>query len=255
MAGNFLSPATNQDLKPGSAAMTALNNYNSTAQRIAIIAQENSPVHWRMISSQKNGNDYELVGTMGATRGFYHSTYYFHDDLRIACSLTLNFPGAAYHAAAAGKWKKGRDWFDNSETIWNTLIKTSRVETATYTVTITRIVPCNPREPLGLAPPDAENPGYDLISDVCHEIITETHTRQVTVNYPSDGLIPTYAQELKGVAPANRYTIDYANHLELKDMSISTTPNGQPNDGTKNTLNTIFDSSQSSNSWFYTPRR
>ena len=61
---------------------------------------------------------------------------------------------------------------------------------------------------------------------------------------------PIYAQELKGVLPGNRYTIDYANHNEVLNMSNSKLPNGQPNDGTRNRLNEIFN--RQSTDWFYT---
>jgi hypothetical protein len=57
--------------------------------------------------------------------------------------------------------------------------------------------------------------------------------RPVTVNYPSDGLLPQYTQELKtSVDPNFRYHIKGANYVEVRDMSNSYL-NGQLNDATK----------------------
>ena len=251
--GNFLSPATNQDLKPGSNAMNALNSYTSTAQRISIIAQENSPVHWRLISSQINGNDYQTANTMNDIRGYYHTLYWFHKDAAVVCLLMLNFAQAALHEATAKQWLKGRDWMDNSETIWCSLIKTSRTETYTYWGL--RWVPCTPGPGGGVVGPNGiwQVPLEDPNGSGCGEWVEMLLTGLRTVNYPSDGLIPTYAQELVGISVGspNRYTIDYANHLELKNMSYSIKPNGQANDGTRNTLNAIFNRPQGD--WFRTP--
>jgi hypothetical protein len=46
-------------------------------------------------------------------------------------------------------------------------------------------------------------------------------TRTITVNYPSDGLLPQYTQELQGIPPGNRYKIEGANHKEVFDISNS----------------------------------
>ncbi len=64
-------------------------------------------------------------------------------------------------------------------------------------------------------------------------------TRYVSVNYPSDGLLPQYTQELQGIPEGNRYKVEGANHLEVRDMSNSKL-NGQPNDGTYQRFDEIF---------------
>lgn len=92
-----------------------------------------------------------------------------------------------------------------------------------------------------------------LFNPDCGEWVYKQGIHLVAVNYPSDGLLPTYTQELIEIPvdSPNRYSIDYANHLELRDMSNSKLPNGQPNDGTRNTLNAIFNRPD----WFNTPTR
>jgi len=135
-----------------------------------------------------------------------------------------------------------RDWIDNSETVWCTLIKTSRSEP--YTYYIQEWIPCPlpiPGKPIFKCP-YPEGGHWEEIPVICYK----------TVNYPSDGLLPTYAQELKGVdeSTGRRYTIDYANHMELRNMSQSKFPNGTPNDGTENKLRAIF--SRGAPDWFRT---
>ena len=232
---NLLSPATNQDLKPGSAAMNALNNYTSTTHKISIIAEENSPVHWRLIGSLR-GNEADWVNNMAIVREVYNVKFVYHTAMAI-----LN-PFAPSHSVNALAWKLGRDWIDDSESIWCSLIKTK--QTTSYTYTVLEWFPCKPpiRSPMSINPLNIPMP--------CDIWVETTYTYYVTTNYPSDGLLPTYAQELNvnPVGSPNRYTINYANHMEVRDMEHSKLPNGQPNDGTKNTLNAIFNRAD----WFNT---
>lgn len=114
------------------------------------------------------------------------------------------------------------------------LIETTRSETQTYWVEVW--VPCDDPFP----EPLKSSTLYDFIVDPnCGDWVWEQRTRRVSVNYPSDGFLPQYTQELQGLDPDNRYRILGANHLELLDMSSSTL-NGQPNDGTLNTFIDIY---------------
>ena len=42
----------------------AINAYYTTTPRISIWAQENSPVHWRMISSATSGNENDIISVV-----------------------------------------------------------------------------------------------------------------------------------------------------------------------------------------------
>jgi len=237
----FLSQTTNQDLKEGSQPMNYLNenpSYVPVNNRIAIIAEETNPVHWRMISSKlfKEGSsstpgDDFLPATMIIVRAAYNQKFLEH-----TASAVINpfFPFFGYHANAAAQWKKGQDWIDDSENIWCTLIKTSRQEIYTYWAEVWEPCPPNPK-PI----PD------------CGEWVWKQLTGVRTVTYKNDGLLPVYAQELKGVTGSNRYVIDHANHFEIRNMRYSK-KNGTLNDGTKNVLNDIFNRQ---NDWFTTPRK
>ena len=240
---DFTSTTTNNDLKEGSTAMNTLNNFTSNAHRISIIAEETSPVHWRLIgtmtfgagSSFSNPGDAMMVSIANILRNQYNSWYIAHQASAISNPLLFY-----HHQTCAIAYKKGKDWFDDSETVWCNLIKTTRTETITVNDLIWQ--PCLIRPGFPPPPPD------------CGEWVEYTYTYNVTKNYKSDGLLPTYAQELKGATGGNRYVIDHANHMELKNMKYSTTANGQANDGTRVTLNTIFNRNPSQD-WFYTPQK
>lgn len=62
------------------------------------------------------------------------------------------------------------------------------------------------------------------------------HTRYISVNYPSDGLLPQYTQELQGIPFGNRYKVNGANHLEVRNM----TADGNGVDETKDQFDLIF---------------
>jgi len=255
----MIGTATDNDLKEGSPAMNTLNNFNSTAHRISIIAEETSPVHWRMAGSMAfgagssgNPGDEQMVGIINQIRGVYHNKFKQHETA--ANMAIFPFPNPAAHAVHTfykNEWKKGRDWIDQSETIWCSLIKTSRLELK-YGY-YWHWIPCNNSNvncqsihELISAPLPPEQ------HYICDEWIQIPYTYWATVNYKSDGLLPTYTQELKGVPSGNRYVVDHANHMEVLNMKNSR-KNGVLNDGTRNTLNAIFNRNQN-NDWFYTPK-
>ncbi len=238
------NPTTNNDLKIGSATINSLQTHtdNSSIPRISIWAQESSPVHWRMFSTAKYGNDQTLVNKANNARDVYHG--FFVGNTSTAAALTLAailqpalLIPAGICAFRAIQWKKGRDWIDDSENIWSSLIKTSRIESQPY---------------LALVWVECSNPPTtDRVPDVnCGHWEYVTRYRNVSVNYPSDGLLPQYTQELQGISSQNKYYVPGANHLEVRNMSNSTL-NGQPNDATKARFNEIFNRSD----WFNTPRR
>jgi len=239
---NITTNATYTDMQTGSAAMDNLLHFSSTANRIAIVAEETSPVHWRLLGSmmnrgQSNGqpNDENLLAIMNQIREVYNSLYINHQALAIGLGDMIPFLG--FHSNAAAQWKKGQDWMDNSETIWCSLIKT----TGTVKMHITDLVwqPCLPLPNSPFLP-----------SPDCGTWLQVDTYDYVTQSTKSDGLLPTYAQELQDIPAGNRYLIDHANHIELLDMSYSKNQNGTLDDGTKVTLNAIFNR----NDWFNTPK-
>lgn len=76
-----------------------------------------------------------------------------------------------------------------------------------------------------------------FISPVCEwQWVYVTKTSTVSVNYPSDGLLPEYTQKIEGLPGGNIYTVEGANHLEVTNMS-----NSSQGDITRTRFNQIWD--------------
>ena len=255
----FMSSATNNSLKEGSTPMTTLNNFNSTAYKISIIAEETTPVHWRMAGSMfygaNSGNtpgDEKMVQVANEIRGVYNSRYNSHKAYDKELNWILDPVGTALHVFLANEWKKGRDWMDQSETIWKSLIKATQSVTTYEWKWVAKKKDCGkPYLPPKLPHQGDEDPLLPPKGTLCWEWEWKLVPVTVTTHHKSDGLLPVYVQELKGASGSNRYVIDHANHMELKNMSYSKKPNGQAYDGTRNTLNAIFNRSD----WFKTDKK
>jgi hypothetical protein len=143
------------------------------------------------------------------------------------------FANAAINAYKASEWKKGRDWMDDSETIWNGLTRASRQEVENYWVW--SWVPCEPFRPPAMMSQDMVN----AREGSCDEWIFVERTRNVMVHYPSDGFIPSYSQDIAALPASNRYFVNGANHIEVLNMSNSKV-NGVPNDATRVRFNEVF---------------
>ncbi|PQJ76760.1 lipase family protein [Polaribacter glomeratus] len=212
------TPVTNNDLKVGSPTIDAINDYDSNLPRISIWGEENSPVHWRMISSNLYGNDTKFVNMVNTARGLYNGFYVYNTSLAVVTGVAGFWNPFAWGFTAtyiyrATQWKKGRNWIDDSENIWSSLIKTTRTEPQTYWVNTW--IPC-------AYPPriEVELRSVKRTPDIdCGEWKWVQRTRNISVNYPSDGLLPQYTQELQGIPAGNRYKVSGANHLEVRNMT------------------------------------
>ena len=202
------TPVTNNDLRVGSQTINAINDYETNLPRISIWAEENSPVHWRMISSSIYGNDTQFVNTVNTARGVYNGFYVYNTSLAVFTGVfgfwnPFVWGATALYGYRATQWKKGRNWIDDSENIWSSLIKTTKLEPQTYWSY--EFIPC---------PYWVPNPGPN-----CGYRGWKQRTRYVSVNYPSDGLLPQYTQELQDIPVGNRYKVNGANHLEVRNMT------------------------------------
>jgi triacylglycerol esterase/lipase EstA (alpha/beta hydrolase family) len=220
------SPVTNKDLRVGSPTIDAINDYDTNLPRISIWAEENSPVHWRMLSSQMFGNDTDLVKIAKSVRAVYDG-FYIYNKSKAVVSGVLGFFNpyiwgfTALYGYRATQWKKGRNWIDDSENIWSSLIKTTRREKQTYWA-LTSVF-------------GGVWTGDNTIGSL--GLSWKQHTRFISVNYPSDGLLPQYTQELQDIPIGNRYKVQGANHTEVRNM----TTDGNGVDETKDVFDDIFD--------------
>ncbi|MGM0946325.1 MAG: hypothetical protein ACQEW9_14165 [Bacteroidota bacterium] len=237
------SPIARADLKMGSQTLSQIDNFSPSIPRLTMIAEENRPVHWRMLSSTLTRNnsspsDQLFPDVMTGVEVIYTGFFVARTAGTIVNAILgfINpalFAKAAINAHKAVQWKKGVDWLNDSETIWNGLTKASRNETETYWAW--SWIPCE------------TIPGKQLLIDdvgrdrdeSCGEWGWVERTRQVMVHYASDGFIPSYSQDIASLPASNRYFIRGANHIEVLNMSNSKL-NGQPNDATRDQLNGVF---------------
>ena len=235
------SLAARNDLRQGSHFLQSLNSSNSNIPNLTMVVQENSPVHWRLMSStltRDNPNDQLLPNAVSVTREVYNGFFIARTAGTIANAILgfvnpVLFLNSAINAFKANEWKKGRDWIDDSETIWNGLTKASRLESQNYWVW--SWIPCE------------SIPSKKILIDdfvvapntTCGEWGFVQRTRNVMIHHPSDGFIPSYSQDLASLPPSNRYFINGANHIEVLNMSNSKL-NGIKNDATKGRLDEIF---------------
>ena len=260
LSNNLLNPlfenqANNpsvDDIVPESSFLTTLNSDAPSIQAISIRGNENSPVHWRLLSSfnSNNENDTEYVQRAMQMRAYYNNSYIYNLSLTVATGIFSFFiPGvaalAAIHAHRAVEWNKGKKWFDQSENIWNGLIGCTG-ETVYHTVTFTGNV-CNG---FTTGTPQWINCLYSQCGGLIENCIQPITTTFVTfVNYSSDGLLCDQTQLIDGLPPENYYEARGVNHMEQTN-----TTNGTTEDGT-DVMRDIFNLIWNRTDEFATPTR
>jgi len=249
---SYISGNTANDLKPNSSCLNSINSYTSPIPQISIWGSENSPVHWRMLGSLMNygEDDYAFAKFVNIGRGVYNGWFVYNTTMAgVYAGLSFFQPWVLIASAncvyKATQWNQGKKWIDGSESVWCSLIETTKTEQRSYWVRVW--FPCT------YPPIDKESADDDKLISIdpdCGHWVWKQRIRYVSVNYPSDGLLPQYTQELQSIPTGNRYRIDGANHMEVLDMSNSTL-NGVRVDGTKNTLDLIFN--RQTGDFFHTP--
>lgn len=220
------------DMEVGSDFITALNNTPPNVPSISIWGNENSPVHWRLVSSMATGNDTDdrYVKVANTMETIYAVYFYYHSAQAVVGGVFgIFFPPtwvvAIYHGYQATQWNKGRKWFDQSEGIWNGLIGcTGQQQDLTVSYT-TLSVDCTCYGPTGT------EPWIDCVMNLCGGSLngcyqTITTTISVTVNDKSDGLLCDQTQILDGLPAANIFEAKGVNHNEETNTTNGTTDDG-----------------------------
>jgi pimeloyl-ACP methyl ester carboxylesterase len=241
------------DLKTGSPTINAINNYtdniNPNIPRISIWANENSPVHWRLASTVKYGDETTVPNSINIARAIYMVMHVENLTRAIGCTVggfwnPWCWASAAVSYYKAAQWKRGVNWFDNSENIWNGLIKTTRREEQLFWESVFT--------------PDADydecmtyqdyDDYYDNWYGDCGTFEWQWVPHLVSVNYPSDGFLPKYTQIMENnPTPNSEYEVESANHQQVLDMSDNYV-GGNLHDNTRDTFNLIFNRGD----WFHT---
>lgn len=228
---------------------TGLNQFQSSLPRISIWGNENSPTHWRLLSSYVTmdalgvaNSDVLIPAVAHQFRGFYNHHFIMNTSFAIASAGLgfLNpwaFVAVPYFAYRAVQWKKGRDWFDNSESIWNALIVCQGSYTLTFTETTYLADNCD-HLMTGTAP------WINCIQQWCNGDLlnctqTTTVNQIVNVNHPSDGLVCSYSQILNDIPQNNIYMAEGANHRDETDTRTGQNPSST--DVMQDIFNEIWD--------------
>lgn len=242
-AGTGIFSPTAEDVREGSPHINTLNQYASPTPSLSVWGNENSPVHWRLASSllSNNANDQVIVDVVNGMRSEYHTQFVVNTTF----SVLLGGAGfwnpwlwavSANHAYRAVSWKRGRDWFDRSEDLWNGLIRCHRWETRSITITVPNCgsgtpMP-RPRDEWERCLNDCQLPGSNCTT-------TRTQTYRVFVRLPSDGFFCDEVQIIDGLTPSNVYEARGVNHREQTNTTNGTTANG--NDEMEDIFNLIWD--------------
>ncbi len=252
-ADSHYNNSTAQDIQEGSNYIGNLLAQNPTSTPKANISgSENSPVHWRFLSSitvkpfelqldeteeslvegiNSLREDYRVRGKRRTNGGILWTFVIAPLAFTGAIGSTVNgdpVPGFVGGIAAlvagidkfsdATKLKRAKRWIDDSESKWGELIGTSVFQTISYTTT--EFV-CDELI--------SENLSYTLLLDLdCWEEIVNNTT--VAVQLKNDGLLTEDATLFAQLPPGCNFVADEANHEQLVN---------HPN--VKQHLNTILD--------------
>ncbi len=233
--GIFQNQATGpsfDDVVEGSGLLTTLNGSAPNIPAISIRGNENSPVHWRLLSSFDTGNsdDTKYVEIANLMRNIYNGFYIYHLSAAVVGGIfgfinPAAWIAAAIHAWKASQWHKGKKWFDQSESIWNGLIGcTGGFQDVTVSYT-TQVVNCNCFGYTG------SQPWIDCVMNMCGGSLngcwqTVTYTTSIAVNNSSDGLFCDQTQLINGLPSGNYYEAKGVNHMEETNTTNGTTNSG-----------------------------
>lgn len=199
-------PQSIEDLSVGSSYMQTAVQLEPSVPHISLYGNENSPVHYRLMSSARFENKPDFFpNVFRDAKGVYNSYY--------ISSLVLTNPLRLWQAAG---WKAGRDFIDRqSEAQYNDLIGATRTEEITSCY---RTFTCS----YDWYYSNCSNGNYTTQCDDCWREVCESRTR--TYNEVSDGFINKSSQLGESTLITNsNWTADRAfelrevNHLQYDD--------------------------------------
>lgn len=209
-----------EDLARGSAALEILNRNGTGRESYAIWGEEDSPVHWRFLSSllsmncddEKRGNDQILLDKIDRLTDFYQT---METANRVVCQMAylitfgLGKKNQIGVCVLANRYQMGKNWLKGSEGDWSRLIGAARQELKK--VKEVRFS-CWDELESARRSNDFDRMSEILSTEDCWKIIEVD--RMVWVKEPSDGLVTkSSAIAIPGMLRAIR--APGANHFEL----------------------------------------
>ncbi|MCA9974086.1 MAG: hypothetical protein KC425_27930, partial [Anaerolineales bacterium] len=230
---DFLSPNTIGDMSVGSTELANINSFPSTKHIVTLWGNEQSPVHWRFLSSLQPANrpvninpvpslyidrDVQFVNTMNTLHGVETTMGIISHSYGLLHLLFWNFYQAGNWFYIRDQWMQGADWIENSESGWNEL--TGSNGWVTLPVEVDDVFVCN-AEMLELLRDwkddiitfeQFEAATEALLNDPnCYE--TGTIMSAFPVNGESDGLVNSLTARV--TANTCHLKVENANHQEL----------------------------------------
>lgn len=209
-----------EDLASGSAALEKLNRNGTTRESYVIWGEEESPVHWRFLSSllsmdcdnDKEGNDQILLDKIDRLTDFYQT---METANRVVCQVAyiitfgLGKKNQIGVCVLANRYHMGKGWLKGSEGEWNRLIGATRHE-------MKRIkevrFSCWDELEAARRSNDFDRMSEILSTEDCWKVMEVD--RMILVNEPSDGLVTkSSATAMPGMIRSIR--AEGANHFEL----------------------------------------
>lgn len=202
---DFISGTTAISIAEDSDDMNTLATYSHNLPRIALWGEENSPVHWRLISTMieedpnltenstinnilaiiSQPNDTWFITVADTAKWVYVNMEAYHNGLGNICShWPMNWFNycdnqATQHYYKASQWRKGKVWFNQSEGLYTAIM--GGTQTTTEEVTTTEWIPCEFEYP----EPYPSGGGYQ------RNIITEKRINPIDENPTTRYLPPT----------------------------------------------------------------
>ncbi len=240
-----------QQAAVGSNFIAALNQGTQNSNIISVWGNEESPVHWRLVSSLESDNEddqrYQHIANI--VRGLYigASAYY-------GVSASINVIGGilsmnpfsiikgGYNVYQSVQYSRGAIWLANSEQYWLDEIECSSSQTFTQTFTYTYF-PCTDfitgtAEWLQCMEENGclDDVGGGGIAGCARQF---TGVRRTTVNEASDGFFCATTQIFDPFDQNRTYEAEGVNHSDETNTTFMQTRNG--NDEMQEELNNIFD--------------
>jgi len=230
---NAVAGPSEDDMVVGSPFLTTLNGSAPNVPAISIWGNENSPVHWRVLSSldTDNASDTKYVEIANLMRNVYNGFYIFHLSKAIVGGFLGFWNPAAWAAAAlnawqAAQWHKGKKWFDRSEGTWNGLTGCTATE-MDITITYTTSAYWSFCSCFFTGTAEWQNcvNAYcpNGISNCLQEV---SYNQTVIVNDKSDGLLCDQTQLIGGLTGGDIYEARGVNHSEETNTTNGTTDDG-----------------------------
>ncbi len=227
--------STVNDLAEGSPHMNSINNDpNTKPTRAYIWGNENSPVHWRLISSYMRGSDkpwlpnedLACVNIVNSFSDAYFAFFVLNAGNAVANAIYLNLGATAYFTWVAFEWKAGSDYLrGQSESDWAYMIGADQAY-LTNSITTTQFN-CsyyhyyNECSQLGVTNPAAAQ----LCRDACWAPITYTY--RYALQGGSDGLVAAPSQRgdytTWSLGSGDLYEATGVNHIEMRGHTNMTT--------------------------------